>query len=318
MPASSTRPAALSRAIPWAMAAVLCAVPVAGCRALRCQQVSDEAIASARQLSLQGFDAQQRGRWDLAESLFATAVIKCPTDERARCGYAESLWHRGARAEAVSHMEQAARLSGNDPERLVQLGHMYREQGDLARAAQQADRAITANPQLAQAWALRGEVERASGRPTAALAGFHRALALQPHFPPVQLAVSEIYMAENRPQQALATLQALGNDFPPGQAPLDLLVRQSSALRNMGRHADAARTLAAAAERGNPSADLLLALAQVQAAIGDVPAARLALDAALAREPQHPACLAFARELGLQPGTLANFESPAPAGEFRR
>jgi tetratricopeptide (TPR) repeat protein len=302
----------------FALAAACVLAAAGGCRALRCQQVSDEAIASARQLSLQGFDAQQRGRWDLAESLFATAVIKCPTDERARCGYAESLWHRGARVEAVAHMEQATRLSGHDPERLVQLGHMHREQGDLARAAEQADRAITANPQLASAWALRGEVERASGRPTTALASFHRALALQPHFPPVQLAVSEIYMAENRPQQALATLQALGNDFPPGQAPIDLLVRQSDALQKMGRQPDAARTLAAAAERGNPSADLLFALAQAQASIGDAAAARLALDAALARQPQHAGCLALARELGLQPDTLAAFGAGPQPPEVQR
>lgn len=276
-----------------------------GCRAFRCQQVSDEAIASARQLSLQGFDAQQRGRWEQAESLFATAVVKCPRDERARCGYAESLWQRGARTEAVAHMEEAVRLSGHDPERLVQLGHMYREQGDLARAAEQAARAIGANPQLASAWALRGEVERACNQPAEALASFHRALSLQPQFPPVQLAVAELCLADNRPQQALATLQSLEATFPAGHAPLDLLVRESQALSCLGRYPDAARTLATAAERGNPSPDLLFALAQAQAQAGQIAAARLALGAALARDPQHRAALALAQELGTRQDVLA-------------
>src|SRR5262245_32987176 len=87
------------------------AAPAGGCRVFRSYQASDESIAAARQLSLQGIDAQQRGHWDRAETLFAAAILKCPTDERARCGYAESLWQRGSYADAISHMEEAVRLS---------------------------------------------------------------------------------------------------------------------------------------------------------------------------------------------------------------
>src|SRR5262245_11139867 len=165
--------------------------PAVGCRAFRCQKVSDESVAAARQLSLQGLDAQQRGQWDRAEMLFASAVIQCPRDERARCGYAESLWQRGDCSAAVAHMEEAARLSGHDPERLVQLGQMYHSQGDLVRAGEQARRAIGANPQLASAWALQGEISVAQGNRSEALASFHRALSLQPQFAEVQLAIAE-------------------------------------------------------------------------------------------------------------------------------
>src|SRR3954469_5769764 len=78
-----------------------------GCRVFRSHKISDESIAAARQLSLQGIDAQQRGQWDRAETLFAAAILKCPTDERARYGYAESLWQRGMWPQAVQHMEEA-------------------------------------------------------------------------------------------------------------------------------------------------------------------------------------------------------------------
>src|SRR4029453_7229471 len=108
-----------------------------GCRALHSQQVSDESVAAARQLSLQGLDAEQRGRWERAEALFAEGVARWPRDERARGGYAEALCR-----------------SGHAPERAVELGRMYRGRGDLARAGEQAERAIAANPQLATAWAL--------------------------------------------------------------------------------------------------------------------------------------------------------------------
>src|SRR5438105_11527494 len=91
----------------------------AGCRVFRTHKVSEESIAAARQLSLQGIDAQQRGRWDQAEGLFAAAIVKCPIDERAHFGYAEALWRRGRQSEAIAQMEEAVRLSASDPERMV-------------------------------------------------------------------------------------------------------------------------------------------------------------------------------------------------------
>ena len=95
-----------------------------------------------------------------AETLFAAAILKCPSDERARSGYAESLWQRGAREQAIEHMEEAVRLSVHDAQRLVRLGQMYGATGDLARAGHCADQAIGVSPELASAWALRGHVQR--------------------------------------------------------------------------------------------------------------------------------------------------------------
>lgn len=292
-------------AIPWVAILAAAISLTAGCRAFRCAKASDESVAAARQLSLQGLDAQQRGHWDRAEMLFASAVIQCPHDERARCGYAESLWQRGNRNEAISHMEEAARVSGHDPERLVQLGRMYRSQGDLARAGQQARQAIAANPHLASAWALQGEVSAAQGNRSEALASFHRALSCQQQFPEVQLAIASIYEQENRPQRALATLQSLAASFPPGQAPLEVVIRESLALRALGRNQDALQSLAQAAERGNPPADLLYELARTQLALGDETSARLSLATALERDPQHVACRSLAQEIGSPPAIIA-------------
>jgi tetratricopeptide (TPR) repeat protein len=291
------------------VAAVILLFP-AGCRAFRCAKASDENVAAARQLSLQGFDAQQRGQWDRAEMLFASAVIQCPGDERARCGYAESLWQRGRCSQAIAHMEEAARLSGHDPERLVQLGRMYRAQGDLTRAGQQARQAIAANPHLADAWALQGQVSADQGNRSEALASFHRALSYQQHYPEVQLAIAGIYEQENRPQRALATLQSLAASFPPGQAPFDVVIRESLALRALGRPQDALQTLTQAAQRGNPPADLLYEFARTQLALGDATSARLSLATALERDPEHVACRALAQELGSPPTVVA---AAAPA-----
>jgi tetratricopeptide (TPR) repeat protein len=268
-----------------------------GCRAFRSHKISDESIAAARQLSLQGMDAQQRGRWDRAETLFAAAILKCPSDERARYGYAESLWQRGASQQAVEHMEEAVRLSGNDPERRVRLGQMYRARGHLDLAGRQADLAIAVNGQLAAAWALRGQVLQAQGDRNAALTSYHRALSYQQPLPEVQLAIAEIYAQENRPQRALATLQSLAGSYAPGQVPSQVLVGQAVALRALSRHQDATRLLTQAVQQPNPPVELLCELARTQMLDGDIAAARQTLASALIRGPRHPGCLALAEEL---------------------
>ena len=258
-----------------------------GCRALSCKQATDENISVARQLSLQGMGAQQKGRWDQAETLYASAVTRCPTDERARCGYAESLWQRGAHDEAVAHMEEAVRLSGDDPERLVQLGNMYLSLGQLDRAETFADKAISANRHVAGAWALLGDIHRGRGLTSDALASYHRALSLQEHYPEVQFALTEIYTQQGRPQRAMATLQSLEDDFPPGQIPSNVLYREGLVLRQLGRYQDAAKALTLASEKAEPSAEMLNELARTQMLAGDPASATLANAAALAKDPNH-------------------------------
>src|SRR5262245_41735488 len=275
-----------------------------GCRVFRGQKISDESIAAARRLSLQGIDAQQRGHWDRAETLFAAAILKCPSDERARWGYAEALWRRGASGQAISHMEEAVRLSGHDPERLVRLGQMYRGRGELDHAGELAERAIAANPQLAAAWALRGEVLQSHGRRTEALAAYHRALSYAQPLPDVQLAIADIYAQDNRPQRALATLQALAS-ASPGTSPPEVLFREGMVLRALARHDDSVRVLTELAQRGNPPPELLAELARSQMLAADVPAARQTIAAALHGFPQHSGCLALADELAMLPGKAA-------------
>lgn len=230
-----------------------------------------------------------QGRWEEAERIFAGAVKACPDDERARGCYADTLWHRGACEQALVHMQETARLSGDDPQRLVQLGEMHLALKQLGKAADCADQAIAKNGRLSSAWALRGEVRMARGQFDDALADYHRSLAYNSHQPRVQIAVAQIYRRQVRPQRALSTLETLAEQFPPDEVPLDVVALQGTTLKQLGRHQEAAEMLASAARRGAPSAGLLFQLAEAQFLAGDASAAQASLDTALAQDPQHVA-----------------------------
>ncbi|HEY2413630.1 MAG TPA: tetratricopeptide repeat protein [Pirellulaceae bacterium] len=275
-----------------------------GCRVFRHHKISEESIAASRQLSLQGIDAQQRNDWERAESLFATAILKCPSDERARAGYAESLWQRGAWQQAVVQMEESVRLSGGDPTRRVRLGQMYRSVGDLTRAQAQADQALAVNNQLGAAWALRGQVLFAQGNRGEALASFHRALSYDNTLAGVQLAIAEIYAQENRPQRALATLQAFAPNAPPAQA-AEIAIREARALVALNRHGDAINLLTKAAERNDAPASVLEELAVTQLAAADAVGARRAIEAGISRFPANAKFRSLAQQLSRSSGPVA-------------
>lgn len=278
---------------------------------------ASDGVVEARQFSLQGIEAMQRGNLEQAESQFSRAVATCPTDERAHSQLAETLWQRGSMDEAIRHMEQAAELSGGDAGVLVRLGEMYLSRGDLVRAAEQADQAIRVNRSLASAWALRGQTLRRQGQRVDALAAFHRALSYQKHYPEVQLAAAEIYRELSRPQRTLCTLEALADQYSPGQEPQQVLFLEGLALKALGRNHDAVERLAAASKRGRATPELLYHLAEARMRTGDPTNARLAVDQALALAPQHGPSLRLRSQLetGKQSASaMADrlFDAPAP------
>ena len=135
------------------LAAVLCLavlVSCSGCATLA-RRSADQSVVSARQLSLRGVQAAQQGQLREAEVFFSRASEMCPLDERIRFHYAETLWDLGSRQHAVTHMEEAVRLSGGNAELVVRLGDMYLAEGDLQRAALQAESAIQSNRRLSAA-----------------------------------------------------------------------------------------------------------------------------------------------------------------------
>lgn len=251
----------------------------AGCRAIGRFGESRQSIA-ARRLSGQGFQAMHDGRWDVAETLFTDALDVSKSDDRAHWGLAEAYWKRDERDLAVEHMEQAVRLSAGDPKFVERLGRMYLDVGRGDEADSQSRWALQSKRDSPEAWRLRGDCLHASGKDDEALAAYHRALALQPDYPEVQLRAAEIYRDQHRYDRLLATLDRMqdgvGAEGTPPQA--DML--QGIAMRELGRTEEARRSFIRAAEKDPTDAAPHLEIAALALETGDVDVARRSLAAA--------------------------------------
>lgn len=257
-----------------------------GCSGLSRHQNAND-VVSARQIALQGLDAVQAQQWEQAEQLFAKAVDVCPTDERVRWRYAEALWHRGVKGEAIDHMQQATQLSGGDPELLVHLGQMYLGNDDLPHALQVANRTIDSGHHLADAYRLKGDVLVRQTKWHEALANYHAALSIRETYPEVQMAVAHVYFEHGRPQRALSTLLTLSQNYPAAHVPTDVLYLEGLAYKQLKRYEPALGCLAQAESRGMKTADVYYNLAEAHYLAGDRTNASLCLRRALELRPQH-------------------------------
>ncbi len=277
-----------------------------GCRAISRYDQSRQSI-SARRLSRQGLEAMHVGQWDVAESLFASALDITTTDDRAHWGLAESLWQRGERTNALRHMEEAVRLSGSDPRLMRRLARMYLDLDRIEDANRQSLAALGADRTSAEAWALRGECLLAGDDPNAALAAYHRALAIQPQYPEVQIQIAEIYRTQGRYDRLLATIDRLQESVGDDAAcPAHAHLLRGIALQQLGRPSDAERCFveASVSEPDNPEAFLRLASLMIET--GRTRAAQEPLAHALRLAPDLPMAVALAKHLEASDTTIAS------------
>jgi tetratricopeptide (TPR) repeat protein len=281
------------------IAVLLAALPLPGCQLPGRQAAVSQSLTESRRLSQQGVAALDRGRQRDAELLLAKAVAACPNDAEAHRHYAESLWHRDARREAIAQLEEAGRLAGEDAALSTRLAEMHLESGQFDLARQNANRAIDLDPHLPGAWAIRGKVFRAAGLPRDALADNLRALGYAPKDRNILFEVAELYREENQPDRALQTLQTLAETYLPGDEPVELQHRVGLAYTALGRYDDAIETLSLAVARGRPTADVLYSLGEAQLLAGRPTEAAVMAQRALAIQPQHRPSLALLEHVRL-------------------
>jgi tetratricopeptide (TPR) repeat protein len=279
-----------------------------GCRVIRRFGDNRQAIA-ARRLSGQGFQAMHDGRWESAEDLFTEALDVSKADDRSHWGMAETCWNRGQKEVALTHMEQAVRLTAGDPKLVRRLGRMYLETGDLQQADHHSKWSLQTERGSAEGWALRGDVLKASGKLEDALAAYHRSLAYQPDRTDVQLQTAEIYQTQHRFDRSLATLDRMTDAISPDDAPARADMMRGIAMRQLGRADEALRCFDRAIQKDphNPQSHLELAATALQ--LGKPEEAQIALQAAMSLNPGSQEQMNLIQSLTSQTRLAANPDS---------
>lgn len=251
-----------------ALVAMLAAACASGCRLVQRRGPVPPELADARRLCNEGLSAADRNDLVQAEGLLERAVKRCPLDVDARRHYAEVLWKRGERTEAVGQITEALKLSPGDVGLSIDGGRMYLELGLLEDADRLARDAVRLAPRSAEAWHLRGQVALARGQAEQALADLHRGLAIAPEDRHLLLDTADAYRRLDRPQRALATLAILGEQYGPSQTPADVLALEGMAQEALGRTADAVESYRRAVAKGDapPAAAARLAALEAPAA----------------------------------------------------
>jgi len=277
----------LSLTLTWVLSALICVNSV-GCRTF-VQQKSNSQLVAARQLSLRGAAAMQRSRQQDAEMLFSEALRNSPLDERAHWGYATTLWQRGDRQRAIEHMREAVRLSGRNPEYVVQLGEMSLDVGDRKSARDYALGVLTVNHKNADAWALLGDTHQSERDWTAAEECYNRALLERSDFPRVQLSVAEINRHTGQPKRALAILDRMTDLHASASTDPEVLLIRGIALADLDRGIEAAEALALASEKlPIDRVDKHIQLVHAQHRIGELVPARMTLGRLIASNSSNP------------------------------
>jgi len=267
--------------------ALLLALLSSGCRLPGREGPVPAALTDCRRLSQQGAVALDRGDQPKAELLLSQAVAACPVDAEARRNYAESLWRRGARQEAIAQMEEAGRLVGEDASLWARLAEMHLANNESEPARQDAERALNLDPKLASAWSIHGGVMQAGGEPREALADYLRALNYAPNERVILLQVAELHRQLNQSDRALQTLQTLADTYAAGEEPAQVLYLQGLAYVAIQRYDDGVESFAAAVSRGKPTPEMLYQLGQAELLAGHPAEALGAAQQALALQPQH-------------------------------
>jgi len=228
----------------------------------------------------------ERGQWDRAEQLLQEAVKACASDPDSRQNYAEALWQRGARSEAIKQIEEACRLAPDNPALHIRAAEMLLATNRVESAVRHTRRALDLDPRSPSSWAMRARIMQASGQLRDALASYHRALGYRPNDRTIQLEIAELYCQLEEPERALVFLQNVSESYSPGEEPQRLLYLEGLVYQRLGRHEEAIGCLSAAARRQPASPAIICRLGESLLAVGRRAEAAEAARESLRLDPQ--------------------------------
>ncbi|MBQ3453374.1 MAG: tetratricopeptide repeat protein, partial [Thermoguttaceae bacterium] len=159
-----------------------CAVIIlTGCRLMPFAAKRD--VSEKLELNRQGIAAFERQEYDTAEKKFIEAAERDKADLTSRRYYAETLWARGAKSDAVQLLAELSKTEGPLDDSLAinqSLAEKLLEEKQPVSALNYAERVVQSSPQSSRGWALRAEVYRQLGKNEEAIGDYHHALHFDP------------------------------------------------------------------------------------------------------------------------------------------
>ncbi len=167
----------------------------------------------------QGFDAFNRGDNAAAAAFFEAALVKAPDLPEIHVNLAIAYLRLQRKPEAVTQLEQAAKLAPEQPRILFQLGGAYVEMKDFDKAMGAFEQGLAKQPDLKDPLALEatitlGAVYFAKGDIDKSIASFEKALAAKPDNPIPMLGLGKSHLSKGDTDKALQLFQQVMTAAP--------------------------------------------------------------------------------------------------------
>jgi tetratricopeptide (TPR) repeat protein len=146
-------------------------------------------------------------QYDCAMDQFKSIVSMNPDAVQAHMLLAEALDGMDKTPDAIKELEEAERLSPNEPVLHFELGYLYYKQHDYDHAKAQLDLEIKNNPGYAQSYLYLGDIALRLNDTATAEPLLKKAVDLQNESRLAYFDLGSIYADQNRNQEALVALQ---------------------------------------------------------------------------------------------------------------
>jgi tetratricopeptide (TPR) repeat protein len=156
----------------------------------------------------------EKGQYREAATALEPAVKMEPNAARLRDAWAQAQLATGRAGEAFSQLKQFIAIRPDDPQAHLLLGKLHATLGADVLAEPTLKEAARRNPNLADAWALLGDIQYRGAREGEAVVSLRRALALEPDRAAVYVTLGKILATKDAKGAEEAYRRAV--DLEPG------------------------------------------------------------------------------------------------------
>jgi len=167
-------------------------------------------LAQAHYLLASAYQAQQKP--DEALAVYRQMIELFPKDPQPPLLVGITLLSQRQQREARAAFEKSLEISSDYLPAVEQLTNLDIADKQYAAAMDRVQKRVDQNPKQALLWAIRAKIYLAQGDSTHAEADLLKSIELDPKAEPNYLLLAQLYVASNRPEQAIEKLTAFTKD----------------------------------------------------------------------------------------------------------